>query len=122
MSQHCLVSQRLVPEAWGFLQFVFYEQQEKPILTCHVAAWRIPAQACLRISACPLFGWRLEWESSAAVQTDAEQDFEANRAATDLGGLEGPVAQSLGDGNIHSRIWTLLHRKLLQLPRRGQNS
>jgi len=59
---------------------------------------------------------------SACDQANAEQDLQADRVATNLSGLEGPVAQGLGDSSIHLGIWTLLDRKLLQLPRRGQNS
>jgi len=50
---------------------------------------------------------------SACDQPNAEQDLEADRVATNLPGLEGPVAQGLGDSCIHLGIWTLLDKDQL---------
>ena len=55
--------------------------------------------------------------SSASAHANAAQDPETDSIATNLSGLEGPVAQGLGDSSIHLEIWTLLERKLFQLPR-----
>jgi hypothetical protein len=45
---------------------------------------------------CPSSLRELEWESSAGIKANAEQDLEADSVATNLSGLKGPVAQGLG--------------------------